>query len=224
MVYNAYARHMQLTIVTLVVVAANVLGAAMAAPQVHKLVRTRQVAGVSITWATSSATVNTWWGVYGIGTHDLGIVPVSVVSVLCYLTITLFVVRHGPVRGRALALPAAPVAATLALLPAAALWLDGWAAAGVTLGLLYGIQLLPAVVGVYRAVDVSGVSVATWLLAVAEAILWGVYGWWNLDAGLLALAATGTTMSLLVLARLFLRRPRRGHVGVVLGSPGFATA
>lgn len=220
MVYTHYARHMNVSMVTLVVLAANVFGAAMAVPQARRMIRTRCVAGVSLTWAAVSITVNAWWGVYGIGVGDLGIVPVSIVSVLAYLLIAVHVIGYGDARtGRA-----ASIAAAVALLPAAALWIDGWASAGIALGLLYGVQLSPAVVGVYRAVDVSGVSAATWCIAFAEAVLWGLYGWWNLDVGLLALAATGTTMSSLVLARLFVRRPRRRPVLTVLARPEFAAA
>ncbi len=71
------------------------------------------------------------------------------------------------------------------------------------------MQLSPAVVAVYRAPDVSGVSAATWGIAFAEAALWGIYGLARLDAGLITLAVTGLVMSALVLARLLLRRPRR---------------
>lgn len=214
---------MNLDALTLVVIAANVLGAAMAIPQAGKLLRSRRGAGVSLTWAAVSIVVNAWWVVYGLGVGDLGIVPVSALAVACYLLITVCLVRYrqGPVArliGRTVA-----VAAAVAAVPAFVLWAEGWAAAGIALGALYGIQLSPAVVAVYRATDVGGVSLATWLIAFAEAALWGVYGFARSDLGLLALAATGTMMSSLVLARLFLRRPRRTSV-VVFGGPAYATA
>jgi uncharacterized protein with PQ loop repeat len=62
---------MELTTLALVVIAANVLGAAMAVPQARKLLRTRRTDGVSVTWAAISVTVNAWWGVYGIGVDDV---------------------------------------------------------------------------------------------------------------------------------------------------------
>jgi hypothetical protein len=118
-------------------------------------------------------------------------------------------VRFGPVSlGRVVGTMASVVVA-VGVVPVVALAVGGWAAAGITLGALYGIQLSPAVVTVYRAHDVSGVSAATWALALAEAVLWGVYGLAHLDPGLIALATTGSTMSALVLLRLFVRRPRR---------------
>lgn len=200
---------MTLDLLTLVVVAANVLGSAMALPQAVKLVRSRRVDGVSPTWAAVSATVNAWWAAYGIGVGDLGIVPVSAVSVMAYLAIAFALLRYGTAPRRRTIATMAATSAAVALVPILALVLDGWTAAGVALGALYGIQLSPAVVAVYRAPDVSGVSTATWGLAFAEAALWGVYGIARLDAGLVTLAGTGLLMSTLVLVRLVLRRPRR---------------
>jgi uncharacterized protein with PQ loop repeat len=209
---------MQLDPLTLVVIAANVLGGAMALPQAVKLLRSGRVNGVSAVWAGISTAVNAWWAGYGLGIGDVSIVPVSVVSVMAYLAIAIALVRLGT--GPRLRTVAAMVASgvVVGLVPAAALAMGGWGAAGVVLGALYGVQLSPAVVAVYRAADVSGVAGATWGIAFAEAALWGVYGIARLEVGLLTLAATGLLMSALVLARLFLRRPRRrpGYAGLGL--------
>lgn len=199
---------MSVNALTLVVIAANVLGAAMALPQAAKLLESRRVEGISPIWAAVSATVNAWWAAYGIGVGDLGIVPVSAVSVMAYLAIVVGLFRFGTTPALPLAIRLSIGSAAVAVVPVAAYLLGGWPTAGIALGALYGVQLSPAVVAVYRAADVSGVSAATWAIALAEALLWGVYGFARLDAGLLTLAATGTVMSVLVLARLFVRRPR----------------
>lgn len=213
---------MSVNIMTLVVIAANVFGAAMALPQASKLLRDRNVDGVSMTWAAVSATVNGWWGVYGIGVGDVSILPVSIVSVLAYIVIAVGVVRFGTVPAGRLLRPAVAATVAVAVVPLVAVLLDGWATAGIALGALYGIQLCPAVIAVYRVADVSGVSLATWLIAFAEAVLWGVYGLARLDVGLMTLAVTGTLMSSLVIVRLFVRRPRRAYQPA--GPPGFAAA
>lgn len=215
---------MSISTMTLVVIAANLLGAAMAVPQARKLLQTRRVDGVSITWALVSACVNLWWGLYGLGIRDLSIVPVSVVSVIAYVTITVAVIRFSAAPARELLRPAIAVVIVVTTIPVLALVLGGWLAAGIVLGALYGVQLSPAVAGVYRAADVSGVSLATWVIAFGEAALWGVYGFSHLDVGLLTLAGTGLLMSSLVLARLFVRRPRRGWVSAPGPVTGFATA
>lgn len=215
---------MELTTLTLVVIAANVLGAAMAVPQARKLLRTRRADGVSVTWAAVSATVNAWWGVYGVAIDDVSIVPVSVVSVGSYVVITVGVLRFATASPRTVLPPALAAVAAVSTVPVIALALDSWVSVGITLGALYGVQLLPAVLTVYRTVDVSGVAVATWAIAFAEAALWGVYGFVRTDVGLLTLAATGVVMSTLVMVRLFLRRPRGVASGVAIDLPGWAPA
>lgn len=204
-------------VLTAVVIAANVLGGAMALPQAVKLVRERRVDGVSASWAGISAAVNGWWLAYGIGVGDPGIVPVSGVSVIAYLAIAVCLVRYRSGTGVRTVATIALSGLGVAVIPLVTLTAHGWTTAGIVLGALYGVQLSPAVVTVYRAIDVSGVSVATWALAFLEAGLWGVYGFARLDAGLVSLAATGLAMSTLVLIRLFLRRPRRRAATVGLG-------
>lgn len=214
---------MSMTWLTSVVIAANLLGAAMAVPQARKLLQSRRIEGVSLSWATVSAVVNAWWGVYGLAIRDVSIVPVSLVSVMAYTVIAVSVVRFSPAGARSHQWRAAGVAALVAVVPAAAWWLGGWPMAGIALGALYGIQLSPAVASVYRTADVRGVSIATWVIAFVEAGLWGVYGVASIDAGLVTLAVTGVTMSGLVLVRLAMRRPRR-RPAVATRQPAFATA
>ena len=215
---------MELTALTLVVIAANVLGAAMAVPQARKLLRTRRTDGVSVVWAAVSAAVNAWWGAYAVAIDDLSIVPVSVVSVVSYVSITVGVVRFSPTTLRSLAVPVSAAMAAVSTVPLIALAIDGWSTAGIVLGGLYGVQLSPAVVAVHRAADVSGVAAATWVIAFAEAALWGVYGFASTDIGLVTLAATGLVASSLVLVRLFLRRIRREGAGGTIDITGFVPA
>ena len=222
MVYMDYAPCMTFEPMTYVVIAANLLGAAMAVPQARKLMRNRSIDGVSVTWAAMSAAVNAWWGVYAYGVGDWSILPVSVVSVLAYLVIAVAIVRLTPIPALRLIAPAFAAVVAISAIPAIALVVDGWVSAGIALGALYGIQLSPAVVTVYRSVDVSGVSLATWVIAFAEASMWGAYGIANLDVGLMALATTGLFMSTLVLVRLFVRRPRRAFHPAA--APAFAAA
>ena len=190
---------MSISFEIIVAAAANLLGTVMTLPQAIRLVRTRRLAGVSATWAALSVTVNAWWLVYATGVGDPAIVPVSAVSVAGYLTILVAMRRFGggnlPTSG------VAPLSATV-LLPLAALAIGGWEAAGMTLGVLYGVQLAPAVLGAFRSSDLAGVSPGTWLLALLEAALWGVYGSAADDLGLVVLAVVGAVMSALVLGRL----------------------
>ena len=93
-------------------------------------------------------------------------------------------------------------------LPIPAFVLGGWPATGITLGTVYGFQLLPAVVAVYRSRDISGVSVPTWIMAWTEALLWGIYGFGPRMQ--IYFAATSLVMSSAVLVGLFIRRSPDG--------------
>lgn len=192
-----------------VVVAANVLGAAMAIPQARTLYRTRNTSGVSPTWAAMSIAINAWWGAYAIGIRDLAILPVSIVSVTAYSAIAIALLRFNP--SRSTTLRGLGLGALVAVIPLPVAVSGNWQITGVLLGALYALQLSPAVVAVYRSADVTGVSMGTWLMAWVEAVLWAVYSVPARDAGLLALAATGLAMSSLVLVRLFVKRPRRSR-------------
>lgn len=183
----------------LIVVAANVLGAAMSLPQAARLIRTRAVAGVSLTWAAMSVVINLWWLAYGVGAGNLAIVPVAVVSAGGYLVIIVALLAFGGAAARHSSV--APVLGVAAL-PAAGLVLGGWAVTGIVLGVGYGVQLAPAVAAALRTRDPHGISAGTWALALIEALLWGIYGAPRGDAGLTALAVTGVVMSSVVLFRL----------------------
>ncbi|MEZ5256290.1 MAG: hypothetical protein R2705_05215 [Ilumatobacteraceae bacterium] len=192
----------------LVVASANVIGAGMAVPQAVRLVRTRRVDGVSRAWAAMSVTVNGWWIAYGIGARSWGVLPVTLVSVAAYFVVVTGLHRFDPSSRRRTVRETVAPAFVLGLLPIVALRIGGWPAVGVTLGTVYAVQLLPAVVTAYRSADVSGIAAGTWVLAWIEAALWGVYGLPRADVGMLSLAVTGTVMSSLVIARLAWKRPR----------------
>lgn len=185
-----------LTLETVVVILANAIGAAMAIPQAIRVIRTRRVEGVSLTWAAMSVVNNAWWVIYAIGVGNLAIIPVAAICIAGYLVIIagllLFGANHQP-------LTAIGAAVAIGLAPFAALQIGGWAAAGIVLGLLYAVQLAPAVSSAVRNTDLTGISVGTWIIAFVEAALWGIYGTGRADLGLISMAATGVVMSAVVL-------------------------
>jgi uncharacterized protein with PQ loop repeat len=182
-----------------VVVAANVLGASMAFPQARKLVRTRQIGGVSTVWAGLSAAMNAWWAVYGVATGVWAIVPVCTISFALYVVIGVVLVRElGGAALRGLAVGAVGIGVA----PLPFLVVGGWAAAGVVIGFGYGAQLAPAVVAAHRTDRLEGVSAGTWILALSEAALWVAYGSYVTDEALLVGGAAGVLMATLILARL----------------------
>ena len=190
--------------------AANVIGAAMAAPQAVALRRTGVAAGVSPVWAGLGVALNGWWVAYATAVKQWAILPVAVMSTVLYAVIVVALL-HGEATNtptwRGIALRRVALAMVLATIPPTlTLIASGWAAAGVVLGAAYAAQLTPAVVATYRSSDISGIATMTWKLAWAEAALFGIYGFARGDVGLLVLAAAGVSAATAILARVALRR------------------
>ncbi len=184
---------------TFLVVAATILGSWMAFPQARRIARTRRVDGVSATWIGVSLAINGWWLTYGLVVGVWALVPVSVISLLLYGVMAWFFARSVGSR----ALPGFVVGVLgLGMVPLPFLVVGGWELAGVAIGLSYGVQLLPAVVASLRTSLLSGVSSATWIIALAEAALWLVYGLSVGDIALTLAGVVGVAMASVILARL----------------------
>jgi len=186
-------------VLNLIVVAASVLGSGMALPQALKLARTQKVDGVSAVWIGVSMAINAWWTVYAIHESVWALIPVSTVSLALYAGMGLIYLRsvgksslHGFVVG----------AFVLGMAPLPVLLTSGWEAAGLAIGLSYGIQLAPAVVSAYRTRALDGVSPGTWIISLVEALLWLAYGAMIADLALLAGGTVGTVMASAILFRL----------------------
>lgn len=189
---------MTVLIITLVVIA-NILGSAMAYPQAAKLLRTGNPEGVSAIWAGVSVSMNLWWLVYGVSNSLWGLVPTSAIAATLYAVIVVAFVRSV---GRSAFGGLAFGALIFGLVPLPVLLTAGWSAAGVTIGLCYGMQLLPAVVAAFRTADLSGVAPGTWVMAWIEGAIWAVYGIFVVDSALLIGGVAGVLMASLMLARL----------------------
>ena len=63
-------------------------------------------------------------------------------------------------------------------------------------------MLTPSVWTAYKTIDPSGISPGTWWIGLAEAILWGYYGWFHADAGIVTFFVVGVIGSTLILGRL----------------------
>ena len=183
----------------LLVLIASGVGSAMAFPQARRLVRTRCVEGISASWIGVSLALNTWWLTYGIGAGVWAVVPVSVISLVIYATIAFVYVRA---TGRDGLSVIALGFVGLGFIPLPFAVIGGWELLGIAIGLCYGLQLLPAVIGVHRTRELSGVSSATWFLAATESVIWFFYGWVAGDAALTLAGVVGVAMSALILLRL----------------------
>lgn len=185
-------------LLTALLIVANVLGAAMAAPQAVRLLRTRTTSGVSPVWVGVSIAMNLWWLVYGLAADLWALVPISVVALVLYGVIAVTLTRLR--RGRTV--PEIALGATIGLVPLPALALGGLDAAGVAIGVGYGLQLAPAVIAAYRTRELHGVAPGTWIMAFVESAIWFAYGLDVLDPALLVGGASGVVLPALLLARL----------------------
>lgn len=159
-----------MVLLTLFVVVGTVLGLIRGLPQLWRLLRARDAHGVAVDTAATSSVVSTAWVAYGALTGQSAVALASGASALTFALVTLAALRYGRRVGE---LRAAPT------------WLVVLAVAGAAggargLGLLLPVSVLvanvPQLVVAWRERDLSALSLGTWVLSVAEALVWGTYG------------------------------------------------
>jgi len=186
---------------------AAVLAVPQFLPQLARLRRTGETAGVSWSWAALTSVNNAAWaGYFALSGFWTALVPAVSATVLAG-TLAVMLARRGAGFPRR---PAALALAWAALLIAAA-GLSGRAGLGMALTAAFLLQVTPSVWTAYRADDTTGIATGTWLLIFGELLCWGVFGLYAADPRLIVLGATGVMASLLVLARA--ARPRASRTG-----------
>jgi uncharacterized protein with PQ loop repeat len=196
-------------IATLAAMAATVASIACTWPQLVRIRRTSDIAGVSITAALLTVSSELGWTAYLAGEGLWSAVPEGVLNIAANALLAIAVVRAG---GSARA--AAGAAATWLAVLVASRTLVGPTALAALLGIAYAVQLTPAVVTAWRTWSPSGISVPTWTLRLTEALLWGVYGHIRGDTPLVLFGVLGTLESCAVLLRKYLTRHRPSTVEI----------
>ncbi|MFV0257289.1 MAG: hypothetical protein ACK5PP_02410 [Acidimicrobiales bacterium] len=179
-------------------VVANIMGAAMIAPQILRVRRHGTVEGMSFGWVGVGVAMNLWWTAYALATHQWVIMPVSIASEVLYLVLAAEAHR---LVGRALWRPLLAGTATFGSIPVVPLAVGGWGAAGLAIGLCYGLQFAPATARSLLTRDLAGVSGATWAMAALEAAIWTVYGATATDPALLVGGTLGMIMATTIVIR-----------------------
>jgi uncharacterized protein with PQ loop repeat len=174
-------------------------------PQLARLRRTGQTAGVSWSWAALTSVNNAaWFAYFALSGFWTALVPAVSATVLAAV-LAAMLTRRGA------GLPRRPAA--LAVVWAALLVLGGTlfgrAGLGGLLTVAFILQVTPSVWTAVRARDTAGIAVGTWLLILGELLCWGVFGLDQSDPRLIILGATGVTASLIVLARVASTRRSR---------------
>ena len=187
---------------SLLPLAAAILAVPQFLPQLARLRRTGETAGVSWTWAALTSINNAaWFGYFALSGFWTALVPAVSATVLAG-TLAVMLARRGSGVPRR---PAALAVAWAALL-ILAVGLFGRAGLGTVLAAAFLLQVTPSVWTAFRAEETAGIAAGTWLLIFGELLCWGVFGIYESDPRLIVLGASGVTASLLVLARV--ARPR----------------
>jgi uncharacterized protein with PQ loop repeat len=194
---------MNQTLASIAVAAATIGTVAFLVPQTVKLIRTRDAEGVSATWSALGFVINAGWVVYLISQRLWVATMATLITSGSYLLVVWAINRAG----REVTKPLMRAGLWGVLLAGVGV-VAGWTPFGVALGLSAGVQLSPSLWTAYRAANPSGVSAGTWWIGLTEAILWGYYGGFKEDAGLVTFAVVAGGASVLMLARYYATRRR----------------
>jgi uncharacterized protein with PQ loop repeat len=165
-------------------------------PQILKLGRTGDSAGVSWSWATLTSLNNGAWFVYfTLSRFWTALAPASSATVLAGL-LALMLSRCGEASARAALLIGA-----WAVSLGAGFTIAGRAGLGTLLTASFVLQVIPSIWAAYRTRSPSGISRGTWLLIFGELLAWAVYGFHKSDPRLIVLGCTGVAASTLILTR-----------------------
>jgi NAD(P)-dependent dehydrogenase (short-subunit alcohol dehydrogenase family) len=165
-------------------------------PQLFKLGRSGDVAGVSWSWATLTSISNAAWFVYFALSHFWTALAPSSSAALLAGALALMLARRRQARLR----QAVAICAWTALL-AGSFGFAGRTGLGTLLAASFVLQVIPSIWTAYRTSKPSGISRGTWLLIFAELFCWAAYGLHKADPRLIVLGCTGVTASALILAR-----------------------
>ncbi|HEX9260842.1 MAG TPA: PQ-loop domain-containing transporter [Acidimicrobiales bacterium] len=192
-----------MTAADIAVVVASVLAVGSLMPQATRLLRTRDVVGVSVLWTALGVVTNLAWFAYALARALWAGAPATLAtaSVYCFLFLTL--VRFGaPARSAVFG------GVTWAAFLTASAVAGGWSTLGAVLGVSYGVQVAPSLWTAWRTYAPTGIAPGTWLLFLAQVLLWGYYGIVEHDWAIKGFALIGIGSSLLMLLRWATTRTR----------------
>jgi hypothetical protein len=174
-------------------------------PQIVRLRRTGDPAGVSWAWAALTSVNNAAWLVYfALAQYWTALAPAISATVLASVLVTMLTLRLD------VRLRSAFIVCCWTALLVAALAVGGRAGLGTLLTGAFVFQVTPSIWAAYHTERPTGISRGTWMLIFAELSCWMTFGVYRSDPRLIVLGCTGVTASILMLARLrsTLRRPR----------------
>jgi hypothetical protein len=185
---------------------ATVLAFAGAFPQVVRLRRTGDIAGVSLAGATIGTATETAWVAYTVHGRLWSAVPMPLLMVFANAVLARAIVRAGADPLRAIV-----TALTWSVALFAVASTDGWSTLGLLLAFAYAVQVGPCVCAAYAASSPTGVAAARWVALLGESALWGWYGVACGDVAFSMFAVVGALAALAILLRCRVRSDRRSR-------------
>jgi hypothetical protein len=171
-------------------------------PQILKLRRTNDTAGLSTPWALLTGINNgAWFGYFAASRYWFALLPASSAALLGG-GLGIMLSRRQGITARSKVV----IGAWIIVLAAAAS-LDR-RLLGATLTSAFLVQVIPAVTTAYRTRHPTGIARGTWLLVLGELSCWVAFGAAQHDGPLIALGTTGVISALLMLNR---TRTTRDH-------------
>lgn len=164
-------------------------------PQILKLRRTNDTAGLSTPWALLTGINNAaWFGYFAASRYWFALVPSASVALLGGCLGIMLNRRHK------LARRSAAMIGTWTMVLSVAASIDRRLLGAILTG-AFLIQVVPAVTMAYRTRWPTGIARGTWRLVFAELSCWAIFGTANRDGPLVVLGATGVISALLMLNR-----------------------
>jgi uncharacterized protein with PQ loop repeat len=191
------------------VIVATILAVGSLVPQAVRLLRTRDIVGVSVLWTALGAVTNLAWFAYALARGLWAGVPATLATACFYGFLFVMLVRFG---GRA---RTAVLGGTAwALLLGGVTLTGGWSALGAVLGVSYAVQVAPSLWTAWRTYAPTGIAPGTWVLFLVQVLLWGYYGAEEHDWAIKGFAVTGIVSSTLMLLRWLTTRSRRSQPAI----------
>lgn len=164
-------------LISIVSVGACIAGCTFLGPQLVRLVRTRDTAGISATMAALGALSCMAWTFYGFAVEAWPLVVTGGLEAAEYLAFCVLLQRaHHPFR-RAVVMTAVGTAGMLlAMTLAEVIGQDMWSGLGAALNVAVVAQYFPAVLEANRAPATTGIALGTWVIVGMNGTLWGLYG------------------------------------------------
>lgn len=184
-----------LTLTTALALTGTGLAGVFLLPQIRRLVVAGDTSGVSPAWAAFGVVTNSAWILYLVAQRLWVPALAPALAVLTYGSLLAVMGRIG--FGDRWAVPVTAYTGSLTAVALVA-GLDGLA---VVLVLTPVVQIMPEVGAVFRHASLWGVSPATWLLGMGEAVCWGWFGLLVGDGALVGYGVVTGVGSAVILVR-----------------------